>query len=757
MPGFPALERPLRYALFAGIALVLLTPFVVTTGTLYPFVVGKALWTRSIIEVTFALWAVLALVNPRYRPPRSRVLGLLAAGFAVSLLAAVLGASPMRSFWSSYERMQGVLDAAHWLAFAVVLVSTLRGRAEWRALLAGVAGTGAALALLVVAVANGVAVPFYGLLPELDPPRVGGPLGNPIFLSGYMVVSLLLALGLGARAWLAARDAGAEAAAAARQAVEERRAAAARAAGTKSRKARQRRARTAPGGNLPRPASGAAALRAQAGLWIAAAALALWTLALAGSVGGFVGLFASLGFLALGAVVLARGRARTIAATVLAALAAVTVVAGLRATTADRTAQYLPENPVARYVLSTHVTRPGVQSRLAAWKAGLDGFAARPALGWGPENFIAVFGRHGSGYAAFAEPHDQAHGKLVEVAATTGAAGIAAWLALWSVALVAVWRAARGMEAGERALALCAAAAAAGHLAQAQFLFDTSTATMQATVLIAFAAGLEPLAFAGPRRGLPAALRRRASALLEPKAVRAVLAAAALTAAVAGLWVNRSIRAAAAVEHLPSESRTLESLRPGIDLFPPLANIYRRTLLTQMTTNWTNFLGQDEAAAHLYMDWAAGEAAEAVRSDPAEWRAHFGAAQMFAEAARTHPRYADQAERYLAMARELAPHREVFPRPLEPPHSLDGERREDGRYVLRWQWPEGAGYIALAESGGGTPRRHILHAYDPARTSFVLPPGREPGERVYRIKACWYPGQCSAEVAWPAANREGRR
>ena len=35
-----------------------------------PYVVGKALWSRSIIEIVFALWAVLALARPAYPPFR---------------------------------------------------------------------------------------------------------------------------------------------------------------------------------------------------------------------------------------------------------------------------------------------------------------------------------------------------------------------------------------------------------------------------------------------------------------------------------------------------------------------------------------------------------------------------------------------------------------------------------------------------------------------------------------------------------------
>ena len=198
----PAWETWLRFGVLAGIGLLLLTPFVVSTGTIFPFVVGKAVWSRSVIAVVFALWAVLALANPSCRPPRSRVLVVLAAGLAVSLLAACFGASFQRSLWSSYERMQGVVDGAHWMALAVVLVSVLRTGAAWRRLLTASAGAGAAMACLVIARHYDMDVPFYGALPEQHLPRLSGPLGNPIYLSAYLLANLMLALGLAVRAWL---------------------------------------------------------------------------------------------------------------------------------------------------------------------------------------------------------------------------------------------------------------------------------------------------------------------------------------------------------------------------------------------------------------------------------------------------------------------------------------------------------------------------------------------------------------------------
>ena len=201
-------EKGLRGALFGVLGLLLLTPFVVTPGTIYPFVVGKALWSRALIEIAFALWAVLALMHPGYRPPRSWVLALLAVGFCVSLLSAGFGVSPGHSLWSDYERMQGLVDRAHWVALAVVLASVLHIPWAWRAVFKANLAAGTATACIVIARALEIEVPYLGAFPEFSPTRFGGPFGNPGYLSIYMLVNLVLAAGFAAQAWATAAPPG---------------------------------------------------------------------------------------------------------------------------------------------------------------------------------------------------------------------------------------------------------------------------------------------------------------------------------------------------------------------------------------------------------------------------------------------------------------------------------------------------------------------------------------------------------------------
>ena len=635
--------------------------------------------------------------------------------------------------------MQGVIDGAHWVALAVVLASVLRSAAAWRALLGLAVGAGAALACIVIARHYHIHVPVFSAIPELHLPRMSGPLGNPTYLSVCMLFNLLLALGFVVRSWLPApRPAPAP--------------------------EPQRRGRRQ--GASARQSARAGARWPGRLLWAAAAALLFWGLALAGSVGGFLGLFAGIGVAAFGHALLGRGRVRWIAVGALGALVLAGAGIGMRAVDSDRTAALTPDRPIADYVLSTHIQRPGVQSRLAAWEAGLEGLAARPVLGWGPENFGAVFGRFASGYGAFAEPHDQAHGKLVEVAATTGVAGLLAWLALWAVAFVVLWRAAREMAGRDRAFAVFAGAALIGALVQGQFLFDTAVGMLQSVLLLGFVVSLEAAAVPqGRRPRLPARLSlARLSWTWLPRAwrldagtgpaggVRARIAAGAVAVglAAAGLTANQAIYDGADLDHVPRRDWSWRGMGGGIEGFPPLANTWRWWLFNELALHWPRIRAEDGARARRLLDWAGKEAQEAVRAEPAHWRIRQSLARMYRAAAATDPGDEARAGHHLERARALAPNRAVFPSALAPPGALAVRRLDDGRHELAWRPSPGAGYHAVAQSRNGGPWRYVFHGYDPARASFVPPAIDRPGLYRYRIKACRYPGDCSPAVEWPS-------
>ena len=726
MVGLSVPLQALRWGIIAGVALLLLTVFVVTPGTQFPFVVGKALWSRSIIEIVFALWAALALAKPSYRPPRSWLLVALAAGLGVSLLATGFGVSAQRSLWSTYERMQGVVDLAHWFALAVVLASMFRAASEWRALLTFNLAMSLAMACLVIARHYQLDVPFYGALPEPKLPRMSGPFGNPNYLSFYMLISLFVALGFLARSCLPATVV------------------------PPPPRGRRRKRR---GGRSQAPARqrGRTNSRWPGGVfWAATAALHLWAFNLAGSTGGLLGLFASVGFLALALAFLGRGRARQAAVAVMVAFGALTALLGIRILGAahDPAAPWL-NSPVAQQIAKIDLQQPTVRSRLAAWETGLKGLAERPLLGWGPGNFGVVFGRHATGFGVAMVPHDKAHSQLVEVAATTGTLGMAAYLALWGTTFTVVLRAARRMGRKDRALALFVGAALTGGLVHSQFLFDTSSGWLQTILLLGFVVSLEKTAFAGARHPRPLArLTADWAALLRRKDARVALVAVAAALSATGLAVNQAIHSAAQIR--PS---TWTALADGIDGFKPLANAYRWYLFDKLTDDWPRLHAVDIARAERLLDWAELESREVVRTEPQNWRIHQSLARMYQAVAATDPEYEAAARHYLERARALAPNRVVFPSDPVAPDLLRMRPLRDGRHELLWRPSLGAGVHEVLELTSDDIWRPLLHVYDPDRASFIPPATRAPGTYHFAVRMCRHVMEdslsCSPLAKWP--------
>ena len=326
-------ETAALWAIRFGVVLLLLTPLVVSTETAYPFVVGKAVFSRTVIEVVFALWAVLALANPDYRAPRSWLLTWLGIGFACSVVAAIFGVSVGHSLWSNFERMQGVVDAAHWLALAVALAGAFRSRRDFLVLLHIHLGVSALVAVLAIARFHDLGLPFFGALPEREFPRIGGVFGNALYLASYAAVNTVLAIGLGVWAWRTERR-------------------------------RKRWLATS--------------------FWTLAAYLNVHALVLADARSAWLALAVAAAFCGVAYVVWGKSRRWRFGV-------AATMVAGLVGCVA-----LLAAPPIGGR-LAEAANDESVRQRGAALVAGLVGFSERPATGFGPENFIVPWGRHASG------------------------------------------------------------------------------------------------------------------------------------------------------------------------------------------------------------------------------------------------------------------------------------------------------------------------------------------------------------------------
>lgn len=190
----------LRIGILSLLFGLLFTPLIVGGTMYFPFIVGKGLFIKALIQIILGLYVVLAVIDPASRPRKSYLLYALVGFLIVAGISNITSVSPFRSFWSNFERMEGYSLMLHLGALFVVASSTLRKR-EW-AWLAGfsvfvsaivgifsLGDVGKAVAQAVQAGTQGA-----GLEAVKSGVRLSGTLGNSSYLGVYALIHAFLAL-----------------------------------------------------------------------------------------------------------------------------------------------------------------------------------------------------------------------------------------------------------------------------------------------------------------------------------------------------------------------------------------------------------------------------------------------------------------------------------------------------------------------------------------------------------------------------------
>ena len=59
------MNNPLYWAVVAGLFLTVLTPGIIAQSLLFPFITGKAIYFRSLVDIVVACYVLLAVREPR--------------------------------------------------------------------------------------------------------------------------------------------------------------------------------------------------------------------------------------------------------------------------------------------------------------------------------------------------------------------------------------------------------------------------------------------------------------------------------------------------------------------------------------------------------------------------------------------------------------------------------------------------------------------------------------------------------------------
>jgi len=410
----------------AGFTVVPLIPFVILESTFFPYIVGKNFVFRIIVEIMFSAWLILAYIDPAYRPKKSYLLGAFVALLGIITLSAVLGENPTKSFWSNFERMEGVVTYYHLLAYFIVASTVLTVRNLWRPYLNLHLAAGAVMAIYGV-------FQWAGDLEIVqDGMRVNGTLGNAAYLGSYALFNIFLAAFF-----------------------------------------------------MVRESFTTTGERARMAIYGAIVILQTFVLYHTATRGAMLGLLAGVGLATLLIALFEREKKSLRIGAIGVLVATVIFVGGF---IAMRDAQFVQESPVLSRFAAISLTEQTTKSRFMIWNMAYQGFQEHPVLGWGMENFNYVFNKYYDPKMYGQEQwFDRAHNVFFDWLIAGGLPALLAYPSLFACAVYCIWRRADELSIVEKSVLT---GLLGGYFFQNLFVFDNITSLIYFGTILAYVEGM---------------------------------------------------------------------------------------------------------------------------------------------------------------------------------------------------------------------------------------------------------------------------
>jgi O-antigen ligase len=185
------LETKLKKFIQAGLALVLMVPILVSGKYLFPYIHLKNISFRVIISLLFVLAIWYLLKKGEIVGKKNYVLYAFIGLFVIEIVAGIFGVNPANSFWSNYERMDGIITMFYLLMYLWLLLQFFQTKADW-------------LWLFRVSIFTAILLSIYGLLQRAGvdnkwvlgnpAPRIASTIGNPAYFGGYLLFHIFFSV-----------------------------------------------------------------------------------------------------------------------------------------------------------------------------------------------------------------------------------------------------------------------------------------------------------------------------------------------------------------------------------------------------------------------------------------------------------------------------------------------------------------------------------------------------------------------------------
>jgi O-antigen ligase len=408
-----------------------------TQGLYFPFISGKNILFRVLVEIAFAGWVVLALKNAAYRIniKKSPIFIAYAVFMVVLLVADLFGVDRQKSIWSNFERMEGLVGHIHFFLYFFVLTAMLPTLENWRKMFKVFLASNALVLVYAYGQLLGAKDYFFGShfptvsawfstrFPiHMSESRLDATIGN----SAYFAIYCLMFIGISALLWSQSKN--------------------------------------------PKKD------------WVYPVLIALNLIALfySGTRGTLIGLIVG-GIVTLGIIAWhKKGHMRKVfAGTILVGAVLVGSVFVFKNTT------FIKSSPTLARVASISPTDLTTMSRLSVWKISYQAWVEHPVLGYGQDNFGYIYARKFLPEKMWnLEPwYDRSHDVFFDWLVAAGLLGLLAYLSLYVVAFSRMWHTDSQMPLEEKAILT---GVIAGYFVHNIAVFDNLTSYILFFALLAY-------------------------------------------------------------------------------------------------------------------------------------------------------------------------------------------------------------------------------------------------------------------------------
>lgn len=419
----------LKYLIYVGLFLVPFIPLVITSSMYFPFITGKNFAFRILVEILIGLWAILAVRDARYRLKFSLISWAVLAFVVIVAIADIFGVSPYKSFWSNYERMEGLVTLLHLLGLFFVASSVLKTEKLWSR-------------FFHTSTAVSIILGIYGLFQlsgaikiNQGGVRVDGTLGNATYLAVYMLFHIFLTFFFVVKRYYS---------------------------------------KNANEGFFSDYVN-----------YIYGAIIALQTVILyyTASRGPILGLIGGVLISSILIVIFEKEK-RGIRKIAISILVAIIIIGG--SFFALRDSGFVRNSKVLARFSDISLSERTTKSRFMIWNMAYQGFKERPILGWGQENFNYVFNKYYNPKMYDQEQwFDRTHNVFFDWLVAGGALGILSYLSIFFAVIYSLWkRAGWNLSIAEKSILT---GLLVGYFFQNLFVFDNITSYILFFAVIAYA------------------------------------------------------------------------------------------------------------------------------------------------------------------------------------------------------------------------------------------------------------------------------